>query len=234
MNKHIKLFNQIPCGNFGASKLFFDKFKNKQPKDITVDDIFLAYYYISEEMMDSTDSKRFIVQKDSLSPGGYQYHDPLTGVQDAIENNYRHAKVYNGIIKHYSNRTPRKEYYGLVAEPKIQGEKITGIIEDFRICAYNYKTQHFRVDTFTNERRYCLGKEELEHLYTLLKTLIDKANFKYIQPGSIIHQNIVKNSQHTPDGQNFVRQHKEFMFGELKHDDAHFQVVKAMWAQKQK
>ena len=63
MNKHVKLFNRIPCGNFGASKLFFDKFKNKQPKDITTDDIFLAHYYISEEMMDSTDSTRFIVQK---------------------------------------------------------------------------------------------------------------------------------------------------------------------------
>ncbi len=176
--------------------------------------------------MDSTDSKRFIVQKDSLSPDGYQYHDPLTGAQYATENNYKHAKVYNGVIKHYSNRAPRKEYYGLVAEPKIPGEKITGIVEDFRICAYNYKTQHFRIDTFTNERRYCLGKEELKHLYTLLKTLCDKANFKYIQPGSIIlaqemanlmaNYSIVKTNQHTRGGIEFVRKHKMFMFGELQ------------------
>lgn len=226
MNKHIELFKQIPCGNFGPSKLFFDKFKTKQPKDITIDDIFLAYYYICEEMMDSNDSRRFIVQKNPLSNDSYEYHDPLTDGQFDVEENYRHAKVYNGVIKHYSNRTPRKAYYGLVAEPKVPGQNITEFIEDFRIFADSYKTTHFRRDIFINERRYCLGEEELDHLYTLLKTLCDKANFYYKQAGSIIlaqelanfmaNHKIIEKSQNTPGGIENVRQHKMFMFGELQ------------------
>lgn len=226
MNKHIELFKQIPCGNFGPSKLFFDEFKDKQPKDITIDDIFLAYYYISEEMMNSEDSRRFIVRKDTLVLDNYQYHDPLTDAQDETGINYRPAKVYKGVIKHYDNRVPKGDYYGLVATPKIPGEKIAEIIEDFRIFADSYKTTHFRRDIFTNERRYCLGEKELNHLYSLLKTLCDKANFCYKQAGSIIlaqelanvmaNHKIIEKSQNTTGGIEYVRQHKMFMFGELQ------------------
>ena len=226
MNKHIELFKQIPCGNFGPSKLFFDNLKTKQPKDITIDDIFLAYYYISEEMMDSKDSRRFIVRKNPVSLCEYEYHDPLTQAQENTDKNYKHAKVYNGVIKHNSNRKPKIKYYGLVATPKNSDTKTTNIIEDFRIFAYTYKTEHFRIDPFTNERRHCLGQEELEHLYKLLKNLYENSNFCYKQAGSIIlaqelanlmaNYNIIKNNQHTPGGIEFVRLHKMFMFGELQ------------------
>ncbi|MBO7645318.1 MAG: hypothetical protein J6S57_03375 [Alphaproteobacteria bacterium] len=177
-------------------------------------------------MMDANDSTRFIVQKNPLSNSQYQYHDPLTGGQCDVEDNYRHAKVYNGVIRYYSNRAPKKAHYGLVATPKIPNEKISELVENFRIVATSYKFTHFRTDIFTNERRYCLGNEELEHLYTLLKTLCDKANFCYTQAGSIIlaqelanfmaNHKIIEKHQHTPDGIKYVREHKMFMFGKLQ------------------
>ena len=90
----------------------------------------------------------------------------------------------------------------------------------------DYKHTHFQRDTFTNERRYCLGNEEIYNLYILLKTLCDKATFQYKQPGSIIlaqelasvmaNQDIVKNNQNTPGGIEYVHKHKMFMFGELQ------------------
>ena len=225
MNKHLELFKKIPCGNFGTSKLFFDKFKTKQPKDITLDDIVLAYYYISEEMMDDIDSNWFIVRRNNPPLHKYDCHDPVTKEHIFVSSEFKDAKLYNGVIQRYSNRTPKRKQYGLVAIPK-NNQDISSDFEDFRIFADNYKRQHFRLDTFTNERRYCLGTKELEHLYTILKTLFEKANFHYKQPGSIIlaqelanvmaNYNIVKDNQYTPNGRELVHQHKLFMFGELQ------------------
>lgn len=225
--KHIELFKQIPCGNFGVSKLFFDWFKKQKIEDITFDDIFLAYYYISTEMMDSVDSKYFIVRKNinTLLPP-YDCHDPLTEEQIPIDE-FREQKLFNGIIHHYINRAPNRKYYGLVAIPKKNNVDIQPIFEDYKIFATNYKHEHFRHDVFTNERRYCLGDDELNHLYRLLKQLTDKADFQYIQPGSIIlaqemasvmiNHNIILNNQHTTNGYEYVKQHKLFMFGEITH-----------------
>ena len=227
LKKHIELFKRIPCGNFGASRLFFDAFKTKNPKTITTDDIFLAYYYISSEMMDSEDSRHFIVQKKQPPFNEYDCHNPLTDAHMLIRN-FKSAKVYNGVIKKYCNRTPNSKHYGLVAVSKQQNDNLDEIIQDFKIFAQHYKSEHFRHDIFTNERRYCLGNEELDHLYNLLKTLCNRATFRYKQPGSIIlaqemasvmaNQNIVKNNQHTPGGAEYVHKHKLFMFGELTHE----------------
>lgn len=238
MNKHVKLFKQIPHGNFGVSKLFFEK----TPMPKTTDDIVLAYFYISKEMLDSLDYRRFIVRKNTPPFEAYDCHDPITDIHIPIYQ-YKEQKLFNGVIHTYKNRTPYQEYSGLVAVSK-DGTDISSDIEDFKIFAENYKSKHFSHDMFTNERRCCIGKHQINHLYELLKTLILKADFKYVQPGSIIlaqemanlmiNNNIIKDNQHTPGGQDLVRQHKEFMFGEIKHDDAHFQAVKAMWRQKQK
>ncbi len=227
MNKHIELFKQIPWGNFGPSKLFFDNFKKKAMEDITIDDIFLAYYYISTEMMDDEDSRFFIVRKNKPPFNKYDCHDPLTNEHIPVQD-FKEAKVYNGIIKKHQNRVPHSKYYGLTATPKNQNDDLHEIIQDFKFFAKDYKDKHFCRDIFTNEPRYCMGDEEMYNLYILLKTLCDKATFKYKQPGSIIlaqelasvmaNQNIVKNNQYTyaSNGVEFVHRHKMFMFGELQ------------------
>ena len=230
MNKHAKLIKSIPCGNFGASKLFFDT----TPELSTPDHIFLAYYHIASEMMDSVDSAHFIVLKNKNFNNTYDCHDPLNGLHMFIEG-YKEQKLFSGVIKTHSNRTPRREKYGLVAIPK-QNQDIASDLEDFKIFAENYKSEHFRRDIFTNERRYRLGNKQLNHIYNLLKTLTEKADFQYIQPGSIIlaqemasvmiNHNIVKNNQNTPYGQEYIQQHKRFMFSELKHDWEHYKTNK--------
>ena len=180
MNKHVKLFKQIPHGNFGASKLFF----SKVPIPQSTDDIILAYYYISKEMLDSLDYNYFIIRKNIPPFSPYSCHDPLTNVHVEIKE-YKEQKLLKGIIRVYQNRTPHREYSGLVAVSK-DGQDISSDIEDFKIFADNYKAKNFIHDIFTNERCSCIGKHEINHLYQLLKTLIEKADFKYIQPGSII------------------------------------------------
>lgn len=223
--KHIQLFKQIPCGNFGPSKLFFKEFNAKNSENITLDDIFSAYYYISTEMMDSEDSSFFIVRKNPPPFNKYDCHDPLTNEFLLIEE-FKEAKVYNNVIKNYHNRTPHSKYYGLVTVSKTQNDDLHEIVQNFKIFAIHYRNTHFQRDIFTNKRNYCLSDQELCHLYTLLKTLCDKATFQYKQPGSIIlaqelasvmsNQNIVKNNQHRPDKADFIRKHKMFMFGELQ------------------
>lgn len=222
MNKHIELLKKIPCGNFGISKLFFDKFKRMPQKNITNTDILMAYYYISVEMMDSIDSRYFIVRRNPKPYNEYDCHDPLTNAQTPITT-YKKSKLYNGVIKQYCNRTPHAKHYGLVAKPK--QENIDSDIEDFKIFAEIYKSRYCQMN-FTGEHIYNIGKKELNHLYTLLKTLDDKADFYYEQPGSIIlaqemasvmiNHNIILDNQHTRNGAEFVRKHKLFMFGELQ------------------
>ena len=238
MNKHIRLFRHIPHGNFGVSKVFF----TKTPVPTTTDDIVLSYYYIAQEMLDSIDYNRFIIRKNQPPFAPYSCHDPITNAEFSIYK-YKEQKLFKGVVRVYKNRTPHREYSGLIAVSK-DGQDISSEIEDFKIFAENYKAEHFRHDVFTNERRFCIGKHAINHLYKLLKTLIEKADFKYIQPGSIIlaqemanlmiNQDIIKDNQNTASGQDFVRQHKEFMFGELKHDYKKFYQIKTIWHQKQK
>ena len=237
MNKHAKLFKQIPHGNFGASKLFFTKVHVPQ----TLDDIVLAYYHISTEMLDSIDYDRFIVRKNTPPFEPYDCHDPLTGIQIRIQE-YKKQKLFNGIIKTYSNRSPSRDS-GLVAKSK-DGQDISSDIEDFKFFAEYYKGEHFRHDPFSNERIYRVGNHQLNHLYELLKILITKADFEYIQPGSIIlaqemanfmiKHDIIRNNQNTPYGIDYICQHKEFMFGELKHDTIKYQQIKENLKQRQK
>ena len=238
MNKHVKLFNQIPHGNFGVSKLFFTKTPNPQ----TLDDIILAYYYISTEILDSLDYSHFIIRKNTPPFAPYDCHDPLINIQIEIPE-YKEQKIFNGIIKKYSNRTPGRKYSGLVAKPK-DGQDVSPNIEDFKFFAEHYKGEHFRCDIFTHERLYRVGTTQMNHLYEILKTLTKKADFEYIQPGSIIlaqemasfmiNHNIIRNNQNTPYGIEYVRQHKEFMFGELKHNEKKFLKIKQTWNEKQK
>lgn len=227
MNKHIELFKQIPCGNFGMTKLFFDGFKKKKIQDITFDDIVLAYYYIAEEMMDDVDSSRFIVRRNNTPYDKYDCHDPATGEHIFVNHEFKDAKLYNGVLNVYYNRTPKNgRRYGLVPTPKDKNKKIYSLIEDFRLSSLCFKGRHFRRDIFTNERRYCINNEELDQLYNSLKALCDKADFHYEQAGSIIlaqemanvmvNHDIIKDNQHTPYGVEYVKQHKLLMFGELQ------------------
>lgn len=224
INKHIELFKKIPCGNFGAPRLFFDKFRKIKSEDMTATIIFMAYYYIAMEMMDDSDSRFFIVRKNQYPISGYDCHDPITGEQITIED-HKIPKLYNCVIKNYYNRAPKyKKRYGLV--PKSKTKNIDNIIEDFRIAAYLYKIQIQNIDIFTGKNLYNIGNNELEHLYNLLKTLYDNSDFKYEQPGSIIlaqemasvmiNNNIIKNNLRNPARKEYIHQHKMFMFGEIQ------------------
>ena len=226
MNKHIELLKKIPCGNFGVSKLFFDAFKKKAVKDISVNDVIMAYYYLSTEIMDDVDLNSFIVKKNPAPFNEYDCHDSITH-QHIYINEYKPTKLYSSVIEHYYNRRPKRRgfYHGLVPTPK-QKENIDNIIEDFKIFADLYKTHLLSVNMFTREPMYDVGEKELNHLYYLLKQLYTRADFQYKQIGSIIlaqemanvmtNHNIIKNNQHTPNGVEYVHKHKMLMFGELQ------------------
>ena len=225
MNKHIVLFKEIPCGNFGPSKLFFDEFKIKNIKDISTEDILMAYYYIAEEMMDSVDSGVFIIRRNNPPFHKYDCHDPLTHEQKSIYE-YKKTRFLNGVMKGFYNRTPKSKQYGLIPKPKTKVDSINHIIEDFRIYASLYKSKYFHKDMFTNKKLCTTYNQELDHLYILLQTLNEKASFSYKQPGSIIlaqelantmiNQNIVMQNMHMPNKIDFIHQHKLLMFGELR------------------
>lgn len=232
MNKHIELFKKIPCGNFGASKLFFDIFKKKQAENITKEDILLAYYYISKEMFIADHTHNFITHLPHIDENLYDFFDPVTGTQESIHES-KMPKLYNGLFRYTTYRNKKCKVYtnfprnktGLIAEPKIPDGTVLIQLEDFGFYAPLYKSKYLQRDYFTEEKPE-INPKDIEHLYNLLNTITNEVNFYYREPKSIIltqelasvmaNHDLIKKYQHFPNGANIVHKHKLFMFGELQ------------------
>lgn len=237
-NKHIKLFEQLPFRNFYASAPLFDDLIALRNKFVRPEQVMKIYYYIAEEIYDKYDS-RFIV-RDILS--SYDYHDTVSSTHWSVSKKvYRKPKKFNNVLnKNGVNHVPQTPY-GLIitAKPNVSRKKLEHTIEDLRVYSMIYQP---RRDVFTQELEE-IPEEHIEHLYMLLSELLEKADFSYIQKGSIIlakemaeelnnqgiviiTKNKIKLGRNHDELMQNIKLHKQVMFPEIEHNIEKYKEIK--------
>ncbi len=246
-NKHAELFKKIPFEKFSANADFINNVITNPEQYATYENIIKVYYFIADEMWDPLNIKPTI----SNETNKICFYDFVTKKTNFInKSHYKLPKLFNAVFNKDGLNRHFKRYHGLVAQPKTKAQKQEAYrLRDMFISyahMYNgnldfYKRSNFEYPT-----------EWAEHLYENLNKLSENVVFFYKQRGDTMltqelinvlsNQFMLKNALHRikmskeskEKIMRQIKQKKQFMFGELKHDEVHFQAIKAMWAQKQK
>ncbi len=238
--KHIELFQKIPFAEFSANSGFIKKVITEPEKYASYENILKCYYFIADEMWDPLNIKPLITDEETK----YCFYDFIRKRPDFLRKiHYKPIKLFNGIFNDKGQNRHYKRYHGLVAQPKSKGLKEEAY--KLRDMFISYAYIHNNGFRYYKRNEFELPTEWAEHLYELLNKLSEYAVFFYRHRGAttlaqemisvlsnqflfVYATNRINYSKE--DKQKVLRQireKKEFMFGELKHNKEHFKEIKA-------
>lgn len=238
--KHIELFKQIPFSHFIANARFISNVVNNPETYGTYENIIKCYYFISEELWDYLNVKP-LIQYDEEKGSFYFYDFIRKRKESAILKRHKPIKLFNGVFDKNGNNRHFKKYHGLVTKNK-QGIKK----EDVRILQNIFMTFAYKYDQdlkYYKRKEIEIPTEWAEHLYDILKQLLEKAVFFYKQRGSltlaqemisvlsnqflfVYSSNLIRYGHNRQKIIRQIKEKKQFMFGEIKHDIEHYKEIK--------
>lgn len=231
--KHINLFKQIPFCEFSVNGDFIEKVVTNPEEYGTYANILKCYYFISDEIWDFEHIKP-LIQFDSKR-GVYHFYDFVKKRSEFIKSKrYKQIKLFNGVLdKNGTNRNWKKQHCLIVQrnhgarKPDVKRLK-NDLIEYSYVYNQNLK--------FYQRNKFDIPEEWAEHLYKIMKQLSNKATFFYKQRGSFILSqemaNVLSNQSIFVYSSNLInklgynrkkvirqiKEQKQFMFGEIKHN----------------
>ena len=254
-NKHVELFKQIPFEQFSADSNFIRKVVSHPEKYGTYENILKVYYFIASEMWDPMNVKPSItnestkvcfydfIRKRTDFVKKFNPTEQLTKNRKYLR--YKPIKMFNGIFNERNENRHYKRYHGLVAQPKSKSKALKQEAHKLRDMFISYAYIYDNNLKFYKRNDYELPTEWVEHLYELLSKLSECAVFFYKQRGSMLltqemisllsnqflfvcsSNRINTSKENRQKVMRQIREKKEFMFGELKHDENHYKEVKA-------
>ena len=229
--KHIELFKKIPFAKFSANSGFINKIITEPEKYATYENILKVYYFISDEMWDPLNKKPLITNETDK----FCFYDFIRKRSEFLKKcRYKQIKLFNGVFDKDNQNRHFKRCHGLITKPKSKEIKDEAykLHDMFISYAYIYNDNL----KFYKRNKFELPTDWAEHLYELLNQLSDKVNFFYKQRGSVLLVqemiNVLSNQSLFVQSVNRInvskenrqkvmrqiREKKEFMFGEIKHN----------------
>jgi hypothetical protein len=161
---------------------------------------------------------------------------------------YKPIKLFNGVFDKNGKNRHYKKQHGLVTKNKhgIRKEDVRIAQDMFITFAYKYN-QDLK---YYKRQNMELPTEWAEHLYDVLKQLLEKAVVFYKQHGSFIlaeemigvlsnqhlftfSSNLIRYGHNKQKILRQIKEKKQFMFGEIKHDVEHYKEIKHNLAKQQ-
>ena len=258
--KHIELFKKIPFKQFTANADFIDNVITDPEKYATYENILKVYYFISSEMWDPLNVKPSITNE-TMKFCFYDFIrkrpdfiKKFNSTEQLKKNKpymrYKPVKMFNGVFNERGENRHYKRYHGLVAQPKSKQREFKQAAYKWRDMFISYAYIYNGDMKFYSQNDYLLPTEWAEHLYEILNKLSEQTVFFHKQRGSMILTqemvNLLSNQflfvcsayrintckENRQKVMRQIREKKELMFGELKHD--YFQEIKKQQVQKQK
>ena len=239
--KHIELFKQIPFSDFSAKGNFIQNVVNDPGKYGTFENILKCYYFISDEIWDYNIVKPLLQYNNKTA--FYHFYDFIQKrIQSLNSKRYKTTKMMHAVLDKNGNNRNFKKQHGLIVQIKKNKKKpeLVKLKENFLEYSYGYN-QDLK---YYKKHKIELPEQWLEYLYMTLRELSEKANFFYKHRGSTILAqemvNILSNQSIFVYSGNLIRyghnrkkiirqikEQKQFMFGEIKHDTEHYKEIKA-------
>lgn len=233
-NKHAELFKRIPFEKFAAHADFIKSVVTDPNKYGTFENILKCYFYISEEIWDY-DTPNCLLRYDKHNSTFY-FYDFISNKSRDIKsgkNKFKTTKMVKSVLNKDGTNCHHRKETGLVINIRQKNKKkeITILRNQFLRYAYMYK-DHL---DFYKKNKYELPEEWIEHLYVILREIVEKADVFYRQRAyDILTKEIVNVlcNEHIvltflieiktgrcnrADMIQQLKEHKQFMFGEITH-----------------
>lgn len=233
-NKHAELLKKIPFEKFSAHADFISSVVTNPNKFGSFENILKCYFYISEEIWDYS-SPKFLLHYNKHNSTFYAY-DFISHKQRDVKsgkNRLKLTKMMKSVLNKDGTNCHHHKETGLIINTRQKDKKkeIARLRNEFLRYAYMYN-DHLE---FYKRNKYEMPEEWLEHLYVILQKIVETADVFYRQRAYdmltketiniLCNEHIISNSlieiktgrYNRDDIINQLKEHKQYMFGEITH-----------------